>query len=303
MNQLEVELEAYKLQLSHITLCIDNSPEEDEDMISLRDQIKQLISLTEQQLLENKKQELLSLLSQESSPPSSPSPAVSKDEQIVNEPVAPDKNDISMIEDNLTGTKVRAPFESKVRGGATLHNAIITEAFYSDETVRVVYLNPVELPMVPCPFFLEGKCKFSNEKCRYSHGEIVSQKDLQFDYKMPDYQLLKEGVSCLAKKEKSLIWEHATCDIVCGDEILVKFNESVCEKLPISSVYPLLDNSSNDDLSLSESEKSFNPSFEGLTEDVIVNIDPSAEKLGDWEQHTRGNIFYYRYKQDVPMNT
>ena len=40
-------------------------------MIALRDSIKQLIELTEQQLLENKKQELLSMLPQES-PPSSP---------------------------------------------------------------------------------------------------------------------------------------------------------------------------------------------------------------------------------------
>jgi hypothetical protein len=40
-------------------------------MIALRDSIKQLIKLTEQQLLENKKQELLSMLPQES-PPSSP---------------------------------------------------------------------------------------------------------------------------------------------------------------------------------------------------------------------------------------
>ena len=61
----------------------------------------------------------------------------------------------------LVGTKVRAPFYSKVRGagGATLHNAVITEAFDSDDTVRVVYLNPVELAMVTCPFFLEGTCR------------------------------------------------------------------------------------------------------------------------------------------------
>ena len=54
---------------------------------------------------------------------------------------------------------MRAPFYSKVRGagGATLHNAVITEAFDSD--VRVVYLNPVELAMVACPFFLEGTCR------------------------------------------------------------------------------------------------------------------------------------------------
>ena len=203
-------------------------------MISLRDNIKHLIALTEQQLLENKKQELLSLLPQESSPPSSP--AASKDP-----PVASDKNESSVIEDKLTGTKVRAPFQSKVRSGATLHNAIITEAINSDATVQVVYLNPVELAMVTCPFFLEGKCKFSNEKCRYSHGEIVLQKDLQFDYQTPDYQLIKEGVSCLAKRDNSLVWTHGICDIVCDYEVLVKFNETVSESLPFSSVYPLLD--------------------------------------------------------------
>ena len=70
----------------------------------------------------------------------------------------------------LVGTKVRAPFYSKVRGagGATLHNAVITEAFDSDDTVRVVYLNPVELAMVTCPFFLEGTCRLLRYKAEIS---------------------------------------------------------------------------------------------------------------------------------------
>lgn len=51
--------------------CATNEQDQDEEMIALRDSIKQLIELTEQQLLENKKQELLSMLPQES-PPSSP---------------------------------------------------------------------------------------------------------------------------------------------------------------------------------------------------------------------------------------
>jgi hypothetical protein len=51
--------------------CATNEQDQDEEMIALRDSIKQLIELTEQQLLENKKQELLNMLPQES-PPSSP---------------------------------------------------------------------------------------------------------------------------------------------------------------------------------------------------------------------------------------
>ena len=209
MDQLQLDLEAYEEQLSQINMCITSNtdPDPGEEMVSLRDSIKQLIDLTKQQLLEGKKQELLQMLPQDSPSPPPPSPPSPLAPTTPSPPVnsSGSKNSSNRDEEILIGTKVRAPFVSKVRGKCVgLHNAVISEEFHSDNTVRVVFLNPVELAMVACPFFLEGKCKFSNEKCRYSHGEMVSQNDLRYDYRMPDYSFLKEGQTVLAKNSKSL---------------------------------------------------------------------------------------------------
>ena len=64
---------------------------------------------------------------------------------------------------------------------------------------------------------------------------------------MPDYGLLKEGQPVLAKRSDSMIWEHATCDIVCENEVLVKFNETVSEGLPFSCVHPFATSDYEDD--------------------------------------------------------
>lgn len=41
--------------------------------------------------------------------------------------------------------------------------------------------------MKPCPFFLEGKCKFSEEDCKFSHGVVVSVSELQ-SYEEHDFR-------------------------------------------------------------------------------------------------------------------
>ena len=109
---------------------------------------------------------------------------------------------------------------------------------------------------------------------------------------MPDYGLLKEGQPVLAKRSDSMIWEHATCDIVCENEVLVKFNETVSEGLPFSCVHPFA-TSDYEDAHEEPSEEPTNDRFSNhseaiIDEDLMVYIDPSADKLGDWEQHTRG---------------
>ena len=290
MDQLEGDLEAYEGQLSQINMCISTNTDPGEEMISLRDSIKQLIDLTKQQLLEKKRKELLQMLPQDS--PSPPPPPPSPPPSAPTNPSPPVnssglKNSSNGDEEILIGTKVRAPFMSKVRGRCvTYHNAVISEEFHFDNTVRVVFLNPVELAMVACPFFLEGRCKFSDEKCRYSHGCIVSQNDLRYDYRIPDYSVLKEGQTVLAKNSKSHIWEHATCDIICDDEILVKWNENLSEKLPLASVMPLQDSNVQDDAQI-QPEVNQIPAND-ILEESLVYIDPSASALGDWEQHTRG---------------
>lgn len=43
--------------------------------------------------------------------------------------------------------------------------------------------------MIPCNYFLDGDCKFSDEQCRFSHGYVVSFSDLR-EYK---YEFFNEN--------------------------------------------------------------------------------------------------------------
>jgi hypothetical protein len=36
--------------------------------------------------------------------------------------------------------------------------------------------------MLPCPYFLDGSCKFSEEQCHFSHGALVPFTTIQ-EYK------------------------------------------------------------------------------------------------------------------------
>lgn len=87
---------------------------------------------------------------------------------------------------NLQGTKCQAPFMYKWASDVTYHNAIISHipdlqhANSSEEVeVKVMFTNPTHKEMMPCPYYLEGDCKFSDEKCRYSHGELVLLSSLK----------------------------------------------------------------------------------------------------------------------------
>jgi len=53
---------------------------------------------------------------------------------------------------------------------------------FDQSQVRVFFLNPTHKEMIPCPYFLNGNCKFSDENCHYCHGEIVPFSSLQ-EYK------------------------------------------------------------------------------------------------------------------------
>ena len=53
--------------------------------------------------------------------------------------------------------------------------------------VRVLFCNPTRTSMVPCPYFLDGKCKFGADECKYSHGHVVAVSEL-FEFKDPDHR-------------------------------------------------------------------------------------------------------------------
>merc|ERR1719206_911916 len=95
---------------------------------------------------------------------------------------------------SLVGNKCSAPFES--HGAATsFHNAIIFSADQDGDQVRVqvVYSHPTQLSMVPCKFYMEGECKFSDDKCKFSHGQVHDFLDLR-EFQEPDYSQVKANV-------------------------------------------------------------------------------------------------------------
>lgn len=72
---------------------------------------------------------------------------------------------------NLIGKKCSAPY-SHAWGATTYHNALVcatddvNERGGEDVKVKVLFTNPMEKNMVPCPFYLDGECKFEAKKCR-----------------------------------------------------------------------------------------------------------------------------------------
>lgn len=39
--------------------------------------------------------------------------------------------------------------------------------------IRVIFIQPVVTSQLLCPFYKEDRCRFSDEDCKYSHGEVV----------------------------------------------------------------------------------------------------------------------------------
>jgi len=106
--------------------------------------------------------------------------------------------------------------------------------------------------MIPCSYFLDGSCKFTDENCHYSHGEIVSFSSLQeykyifsFNnftrsvlpniisaelafYREPDFSNIKMGSRVLTK-QKTNTWHRSVVLKLPekeGDEYRVKFEAS-----------------------------------------------------------------------------
>lgn len=99
-------------------------------------------------------------------------------------------------------------------GGENYHNAVIlclepsnpqvggcnieplSPPAADDPLVRLLFTQPMYAAMKPCPFFLEGTCKFSELECKFSHGHVVPLSRLR-PYAEPDHRLV--GVSSIGR--------------------------------------------------------------------------------------------------------
>lgn len=113
------------------------------------------------------------------------------------------------------GKKFLAPYNSW--NGTAFHNAFVCslddETDYDENVsldnikIKVLFINPTHRDMVPCSYFLDGSCKFDSDQCHYSHGELVSYKDLQ-DYKEPNFQLLQRIKCPVLVKQSDRMWHR-----------------------------------------------------------------------------------------------
>ncbi|KAL0117440.1 hypothetical protein PUN28_010344 [Cardiocondyla obscurior] len=327
-KSLREAIEQYEIQLLQVetTLSTTSAGSDRDNLLSLKSDIVELISLTKENLqgLEgdvekknnddnpyNEQEDLLdreyALFKAEIEKSSDDS-----DDKQEGSTVTTTSDTIKDELKELEGMKCKAPYGS-TWGGIGYHNAMIcsihgdgNEAIKDihDIKVRVFFLNPTHKEMIPCPYFLSGNCKFSDENCHYCHGEIVPFSSLQ-EYKEPNFHNVKVGSKVLTK-QKNNIWHRS---IVLKlpekdeDEYRVKFESSgKIVEIALQDLFPLDDtniemsdasddsedddDNDNDDANTSNDAKS-NSYINHLVHKSLLTLQ-SNEPLGNWEKHTRG---------------
>ncbi|XP_041860947.1 zinc finger CCCH-type with G patch domain-containing protein [Melanotaenia boesemani] len=193
-------------------------------------------------------------------------------------------------EDPLSGTKVRAPYRTPW-GTLEYHNAMVVGSEPPDgeeSQVKVLYIYPTQKSMKPCPFYLEDKCRFQGN-CRFSHGEVVYVSELR-EFLECDLSNLEEGSSCLARHEDG-IWYPAKITDIDSGFYTVKFDSLLLKDAVVEadSIIPPL---REDDPISSDSDDTGDGDTVAYAK-VLDSAEESAVELssanfGGWEAHTRG---------------
>ncbi|XP_063315555.1 zinc finger CCCH-type with G patch domain-containing protein [Pelobates fuscus] len=307
-ESLAAALQTYRAQLEQVelTLGAGADPSQQADLVQLQGDLQQLIELTESSLLSVQKCNLLSALE---GPQSTAAPddeyeafreaigELSQDVQSsVTNNAASSSPDVSEEEgeeeEDTCGMKVKAPYYS-TWGTLEYHNAMIVGSEQMEDGspgVRVLYLYPTHKALKPCPYFLDGKCRF-NESCRFSHGQVVPVDELR-TFEDPDLGSLGIDTACLAKHDDGIWYPGRIIDVNDGlytvkfDSLLLK--ESVLEA---DAIIPPLRES---DSSTSDEDEE----YEGLEDSGFAKVLGGTEESGEtipcssafagWEAHTRG---------------
>lgn len=207
---------------------------------------------------------------------------------------------------NLQGSKCQAPFKTDY-DMSTYHNALIMSVKVNDSThqqslddilVTVLYTNPICKQMLPCQFFLSGECKYSDDKCYFSHGTQVPLSRLT-EFKEPDFKNLKIGSLVLAKSCESGLWSRAVVlDITHGTSnndgsCIVKYETKGLGEIevPMQNIFPLIGIGNDEEfyelLSDSDEESKIKERDSAIVNKVLLNTE-TIQPLGSWEKHTKG---------------
>ncbi|XP_065830314.1 zinc finger CCCH-type with G patch domain-containing protein-like [Oscarella lobularis] len=277
-ESLEIALEQYRQQLSQIDALIQSDSDAvDSDLASLKANLEELVTLTEESLLSLKKGKLLKMLD-------SGQDLTEQEETAEKEEEKEEEEDAPKIP---PGSQCRAPYQESY-GGLSYHNAIVVcEETSNDKAkqVRVLFTHPTSKSMIPCPYYLDNKCKFSDEKCRGSHGHIVNVEDLD-PYVEPDFTQLVLASRCLVKQDDNL-WHAGTISAVVDGHYQIKLdalNKEVAAGP--QDLFPLEEEEEeedNDDIEEGEGEQ-------GREEEDLRVLAPAAlpNEFGEWEKYTTG---------------
>ncbi|KAJ8734092.1 hypothetical protein PYW07_014643 [Mythimna separata] len=351
MDDLQQSLNQYEEQLAMVNLTLEtvNEPTERESLLSLQSDLQQLIQLT--------RENLEALVPKDAEPPETQStePRDELDDEyalfmqemaesgayeenkgnISDKDAANGDDDDSDIEDELSsllGMKCAVYHTHKWGGQPGLYNAMVSavmprqdEDQFQDLQVRVLFTHPTHAEMLPCPFFLDGECKFSDEQCRYSHGALVQLSNLKEAIE-PDFSAIKVGSRILMKlkqpddeeiglatksTEKYHLWHRAiiksidlekrTCSVKLehGVHTGEKRKKGTDEyRVKIEEIFPLnAEDEESDDSDDSLSDTEYPQSKSACEETVADNhalivesslLNQNITPMGQWEQHTRG---------------
>ncbi|XP_038579468.1 zinc finger CCCH-type with G patch domain-containing protein [Micropterus salmoides] len=321
---LEAAITTYGAQLQQVETALSAGlhPSQQSDLLKLKEDLCQLIELTESSLISVRKSQLLASLEDshglqantsgaaasmnsangslgaefaafyselgESSGSSSDTRERDNEEE---GGVEDGDEEEEEEEDTLSGTRVRAPYRT-TWGTLEYHNAMVvgTEPPDGEEAqVRVLYVYPTQKSMKPCPFYLEDKCRFQ-DNCRFSHGEVVYVSELR-EFLECDLSNLEEGSSCLARHEDG-IWYPAKIKEIDSGFYTVKFDslllkdvavEADCVIPPLREDDPLSSDSDLDDTE--EEDVAYAKVMDSAVESTAML---NSENFGGWEAHTRG---------------
>uniref|UniRef100_A0A8C6MJH6 Zinc finger CCCH-type with G patch domain-containing protein n=1 Tax=Moschus moschiferus TaxID=68415 RepID=A0A8C6MJH6_MOSMO len=314
-ESLQTALRTYDAQLQQVELALGAGldPSELADLRQLQGDLKELIELTEASLVSVRKSKLLAALdgkqpAQEDAEPLAFQNAIAETVEVPAAPGAeletvpsretePGPTEPGQEEDEgedeeggaaLSGRKVNAPYYS-AWGTLEYHNAMIVGTEEADDGspgVRVLYLYPTHKSLKPCPFFLEGKCRFQ-ENCRFSHGQVVPVDELR-PFQDPDLSSLQAGSACLAKRQDGL-WYPARITDVDSGYYTVKFDSLLLKEAVVEgdSILPPL-RTEPAGSSDSDGSDADDPSYARVVEPGAANPGTCSSAFAGWEVHTRG---------------
>ncbi|CAG2164477.1 unnamed protein product [Oppiella nova] len=305
-EQLEQCLYRYKDELSLVNSSLDLD-QTNEELVELRDKLLEIIALTEADLIGVKKARLLAQLdSQQFSDNSNndvvsagePKPSTSSSTSPEDSLNTADETDVALdaLNDSLTslnGKECRVPL-CGTNGAVSYHNAILmttddgVDGTSDTITVKAFFTYPTTKSMLSCPHYLSAKCRYSDDKCRYSHGLDVLLTDIK-PYEAVDYSTLSRDSICLAKNSEDSLWHKAVVDDIRDDKIVVKYcDEDVVDSLDIEDVLPLSGSDADclrggRELSLSDYTSDSNGD-----QLMVTMFKSGSQAMAEWETHTKG---------------